>query len=246
VIEKKINYIWFGGKNKTKEIIKCIDSWKKYLPDYEIIEWNENNFNMSEEIKNNKFFRECLKKKLWAFMSDYARIKILYKYGGIYMDTDIEIIKNIDNILENDFFAGYEDEGTINFAILGCVPKHEIMKKLLEFYETEIWKSNMFLIPSILTELLKRQYGNNLNNIKGLRIYSQDYFYPYRYNEKFTKTCITSNTCAIHWWSKTWGKNINVYYLKYKHYSFIVRNIKYLCKILNVYFYKKKETIDVE
>lgn len=101
MIEKKIHYVWFG-KNKPLKVLKCIDSWKKYLPDYEIIEWNEKNFDIEKEMKENRFFRECYKRKLWAFVADYVRVKVLYKYGGIYFDTDIEVLKSFDPLLDNE------------------------------------------------------------------------------------------------------------------------------------------------
>lgn len=237
MIEKKIHYIWFGG-NKQKEVLRCIESWRKNLPEYEIIEWNENNFDLETEMKECKFLRECYKRKLWAFLSDYVRLKVLYQHGGIYLDTDIEIIKNIDDLLDVDFFTGYENEEIISFGILGCIPKHKIIKKMIDFYNDKIWNSDMYIITSILTEILKEEYGDKIHGTPNIRIYPKEYFYPYNHDEKFKKECLTENTYTIHWWGKSWGKNPKVYFLKYKHLSFWKRYPKHFCKLIN--FYTKK------
>jgi len=139
MIEKKIHYVWFGNA-KPEKVLKCIESWKKNLPDYEIIEWNETNFDVEEELKNNKFFRECYKRQLWAFVADYVRVKILYNYGGIYLDTDMEIIKDISSLLNSDLFLGYENEDTMSFGIVGVIPKHKVFEKMYEFYQNEIFQ----------------------------------------------------------------------------------------------------------
>lgn len=234
MIEKKIHYIWFGG-NKPKEVLRCIESWKEKLPEYEIIEWNEKNFDLENEMKECKFLRECYKRKLWAFLSDYVRLKVLYQHGGIYLDTDIEIIKNLDDLLDTDFFTGYENEKIISFGILGCKPEDKIIKKMIDFYNGEIWNSDMYIITGILTKILKEEYGAKLHETPNLKIYPTKYFYPYNHDEEFTEECLTENTYAIHWWGKSWGKNPRVYFLKYKHMPFWKKYPKHLCKLINVY-----------
>ena len=140
MIEKKIHYIWFGNE-KNQKVKSCIESWKKYLPEYQIIEWSERNIDIDSLKKENKFFKECYDRKLWAYVADYLRVKILYEEGGIYLDTDIEIIKDISPLLENDLFLGFENKNEINMAIVGTVVNHKIFKRMLEFYSNEIWKS---------------------------------------------------------------------------------------------------------
>lgn len=234
MIEKKIHYIWFGG-NKPKEVLKCIESWRKNLPEYEIVEWNENNFDLEKEMKECKFLRECYKRKLWAFLSDYVRLEVLYQHGGIYLDTDIEIIKNLDDLLDTDFFTGYENEEIISFGILGCTPKHKVIERMLNFYNNQIWNSDMYIITSILTEILKEEYGDKIFKTPEIKIYPKEYFYPYNHDEEFSKECLTENTYAIHWWGKSWGKNPKVYFLKYKHLPLWKRYPKHFCKLINVY-----------
>ena len=235
MIEKKIHYIWFGN-SKPEKVLKCIESWKKFLLDYEIIEWNEKNFDVEKEMKENKFFKECYQRKLWAFVSDYVRVKVLYENGGIYLDTDMEVIKNLDPLLDTELFLGYENENVLSFGIVGTIPKNIVFKKFLEFYQNEIWKSPLYIVTGILTKILKEEYKESEKiNEKKLKIYPKEYFYPYNHDEEFTEKCLTENTYGIHWWGKSWGKNPKVYFLKYKHLPWWKRYPKHLCKLINIY-----------
>ncbi|MGL5053556.1 MAG: glycosyltransferase family 32 protein [Cetobacterium sp.] len=227
MIEKKIHYIWFGGEKPLK-IEKLIKSWSERLPDYEIIEWNEFNIDINKELEENKFFRECYNRKMWAFASDYIRVKIMYEFGGIYLDTDMEILKSLDTFLKDDFFIGKEDEKTISFGIVGAKKNHIFFKKMLQFYDDEIWKSKLYIVTSIASYIFKK-YPKELENTK---IYEADYFYPYSQDEELTEEHITENTYAIHHWGKSWKKNSNIYFLKYKHLKSPIRQIKILCKII--------------
>lgn len=234
MIEKKIHYIWFG-KEKPEKVLKCIESWRKFLPEYEIIEWNEKNFDVEKELKENKFFKECYKRELWAFVSDYVRVKVLYENGGVYLDTDMEIIKNLDPLLDAELFLGYENDSVLSFGIMGTIPKNIVFKKFLEFYQNEIWNSPLYIVTGILTKILKEEYGNKLFETSGIKIYPKEYFYPYNHDEEFTEKCLTENTYGIHWWGKSWGKNPKVYFLKYKHLPWWKKYPKHLCKLINVY-----------
>lgn len=238
MIEKKIHYIWFGSE-KNKKVKSCIESWKKYLPEYQIIEWNERNIDIASLKKENKFFKECYDRKLWAYVADYLRVKILYEEGGIYLDTDIEIIKDISPLLENDLFLGFENKNEINMAIVGTVVNHKIFQRMLEFYSNEIWRSELYVITNILTKILKEEYGENLDLKKEkITIYPREYFYPYGPNEEFKEECITSNTYAIHWWGKSWIENPERYFLKYKHLPIYERVLRYNGKKLEYIFHK--------
>lgn len=236
MIEKKIHYVWFGG-DKPEKVLKCISSWKNLLPEYEIIEWNEKNFDIEKEMRENKFFRECYKRKLWAFVSDYIRVKVLYEYGGIYLDTDMEIIKDITPLLNTKLFLGYENEYTMSFGIVGTVARNDVFKKFIEFYEEEIWHSPLHIVTGIFTKILTEKYSDIPNISKEeVVVYPREYFYPYNHDEEFTEECITSNTYAIHWWGKSWGKNPKVYFLKYKHLPWWKKYPKHMCKLINYYF----------
>ena len=129
-IPKIIHYCWFGGNAKPDIVKKCIISWKNKLPDYEIIEWNENNF----PINDFKFAKDAYDLKKWAFVSDYCRVWILYNYGGIYLDTDMEVLKSLDIFLEHRSFGGIEYNRQINMAIWGCHSKDIFMEQLLNIY----------------------------------------------------------------------------------------------------------------
>lgn len=238
MIDKKIHYIWFGNKQKPKKVLKCIESWKKNLPDYEIIEWNEETFNIEAERKNNKFLDECYKRKLWAFVADYVRVKILYEQGGIYMDTDIEVIKDLTPLLNTQLFCGIEYKNEKGFAILGSCKKHKVLEKMLKFYENDVWNSSDFIITDILTKTIDNLYGKKIRKNEEITIYPTTYFYPFKYGEKFTPDCLTENTYTIHWWEQSWGSNPKIYFLKYKHYPIIIKQIKHACKLFSFYIKK--------
>ena len=226
MIPKKIHYIWLGKNSYPNLMDICINSWREKLPEYEIIEWNEENLNFYEEIEKNRFLKECYNRKLWAFLSDYFRIKVLYEEGGVYLDTDMQIIKNIDKLLSNDFFIGAESEKVISAGIIGVIPKHPLMKKILEFYSVAIWNEPIFTIPDIITRVINREYDFQINEditkITGsMVIYPPRYFYPYHFTEEFKRECIKDDTYGIHWWGKSWTQKKNLsklYFLEFKHY----------------------------
>lgn len=130
-IPKVIHYVWFGRNPKSKIVQKCIASWHKYCPEYKIIEWNETNYN----VKKNQYMYEAYKAKKWAFASDYARYDIIYKYGGIYLDTDVELIANMDEFLRNHMFMGFlEDRRVASGLGFGSVAGNPILKDILQYY----------------------------------------------------------------------------------------------------------------
>ena len=114
MIPKKIHYCWFGRGEKPKLAKKCIESWKKYCPDYEIVEWNEDNF----DINQNEYTKYCYNNKKFAFLSDYARLMVVYKEGGIYFDTDVEVVRSFDDLLNNKAFVGFETDEYVKAAEL--------------------------------------------------------------------------------------------------------------------------------
>ncbi|WP_300282802.1 glycosyltransferase [Peptacetobacter sp.] len=218
MIPKKIHYVWIGGPKGNLENI-CINSWKEKLPEYEIIEWNEKNFDIEKEIKGKKFLEECYKQKLWAFIADYIRLKVLYDQGGLYMDTDMQILKDLTPLMEeNRLFLGYESKDYINGAIIGVEAKHPFIKDVLDFYDDDIMKCKLYTIPMIITHILNEKYKKiDRNNFsEGIKAYDEEYFYPFGFKENYTDECITENTYGIHWWGKTWVKKRN-YFLESKH-----------------------------
>ena len=208
MIPKVINYCWFGGKEKPKEVVKCIESWKKFCPDYEIIEWNETNY----DINKNEYTKRTYEGKKWAFFTDYARLDIIYEYGGIYLDTDVELIKSLDDLLNCEGYMGMEQIGTVATGLgFGAIKNHPFIKKNKEFFENEkniisndghLYK---IICVKITTKLLKAEGlkdENKIQKISDLVIYPPDYFCPLKMGTN--KLNITLNTYSIHHYSATW------------------------------------------
>ena len=169
MIPKKIHYCWFGGNPLNDLGKKCLASWKKYFPDYEMIEWNESNF----DINCCQYVKEAYEAKKWAFVSDYARFKILYEQGGVYFDTDVEVIKSFDDILKEGNFMGCENEtSAVNPGLgLAVAPGLGVIKEILEDYEKASFLNadgslDLTTIVTRTTNKLK-QYGlQDINEIQ--------------------------------------------------------------------------------
>lgn len=207
MIPKIIHYIWFGNRPKTKKIEKCIQSWKKHCPDYEIIEWNEENF----DINCNKFLKEAYDSGNFAFASDVARLFVLFEYGGIYVDADVELLKNLDDLLQNEAFVGFEIDEYVNSGqMMGSVKGNSLIKEHIEKYNSISFSKcadiTKITCPHILTNLLI-QKGFEPNGkeqiIEGLHIYPQDYFNPF--NNMTGKLTKTDNSYSIHWSAHSWA-----------------------------------------
>ena len=161
MIPKKIHYVWVGGNPKSKDIERCIKTWKKHLPDYEIIEWNENNF----DINSNQYVKKAYEHKKWAFVSDYIRMYAIYNYGGIYFDTDVLVLDNLDEFLHNEAFIGYEDDNYPFTAVFGAVKGHSLIKHILEMYDNISFdKENVITNTEMVKKLLIEQYNCKLGN----------------------------------------------------------------------------------
>lgn len=208
-MEKKyIHYCWFGDKPLPKLAKKCIKSWKKFLPDYEIIKWSEENVN----LEDCPFMKEAYENKKWAFVADYARTLALNEFGGIYLDTDMEITKNIDQLIEKGPFLGVEDTGKIACGVWYEDKKdsflsRELLKKYRGFKKFDVDNMSSYSIPLLITEILEKcGFEYNHKEIQKLDhniyIYPRDYFYPYSYN--WENNMFTNNTCMIHYYDASW------------------------------------------
>ena len=209
-IPKKIHYCWFGGNPLPKSAIKCMNTWKKYCPDYEIIEWNESNF----DIGCNEYCQAMSEQKKWAFLTDYVRLKIIYENGGIYLDTDVQVIKSLDNLLKNGAYMGVENTGLVATGLgFAAEAGHLFIRKNMEYYEKLTDFKEIRSCPWITTELLG-EYGykrgcQDIQHIAGLIIYPEEYLCPK--NERTGLTKITKNTYSIHqfdasWFEESWKK----------------------------------------
>lgn len=205
---KKIHYCWFGGKKLPKSVEDCIKTWKKFLPDYEIKEWNEKNF----DINSFPFVKEAYDNKKWAFVSDYVRIYALYTEGGLYLDTDVKILKDPGEILNKEMVLGYEDSGYVGTAMISVnKPNNKYLKEILDYYnkikhfEPEIMYN--YANPVIITKILKNYESvTDENGVKifdnNIYVYPRDYFYPINYN--YSEKLYTENTCMVHLFKATW------------------------------------------
>lgn len=230
MIPKKIHYCWFGGNSLPELALKCIESWKKFCPDYEIIEWNENNF----DINCCDYVKEAYAAKKWAFVSDYARFKILYEYGGLYFDTDVEMIKPFNDIVSNGGFMGRERGHDFMVAPglgLGAEPHSKLIGEFLEAYHSRHFvlsdgSLNLKTVVDYTTELLKK-YGlkttNEIQKIEGITIYPQEYFCPMDYDTG--ELNISPETHSIHRYTASWHSKSEkcADLLKHKYIRFMPR-----------------------
>ena len=211
-IPKVIHYCWFGGGIIPSRLQTYIDGWKKLLPEYEIVEWNEKNYDYTK----NEYMFSAYKNKKWGFVSDYARIDIVYNKGGIYLDTDVELIRKPDDLLYNDAYIGFERLSTVNTgAGFAAKKKFHILKDILDFYKerefvNEKDPNKMILCPVYETEILKKhglKTDGNFQIVDGMTVYPVEYF-----NAKSlysNKLKITDRTISIHHCTWTWAGEKN-------------------------------------
>lgn len=218
MIPKIIHYCWFGRNPLPQSAEECIASWKKFLPDYEIKEWNEDNF----DVNITTYTSEAYKARKFAFVSDYARFWILYNYGGLYFDTDVEILKPLDDIISRGGFMGMEkvegstfdnfEEGTVlvNAGLgLGVEKGHPLYKEILDVYNKKHYigwngKFTGTVVTTTTNILLKKTKleKDKITEIEGIFIYPDEYFDPMNYYTKEIK--ITEKTRTIHKYATTW------------------------------------------
>jgi len=208
MIPRKIHYCWFGQGNMADSIQMCIDSWIKHLPEYELVLWNEENF----DVNSNPYVKEAYEAKKFAFVTDYVRLYSLYEYGGIYMDTDVEVIKSLDPFLHHRAFTGCENEFSCVTGTMAAEAKHPWIEKLLSYYE-----GRNFILPDgsfdlttnteIITNFTKKEYNwkpeNAHQKLKDdLHIYPFDFFCAKV--PAYRNLYITENTHTIHHFSGSW------------------------------------------
>lgn len=218
MIPKVIHYCWFGRNPLPELAIKCIKSWKRYLPDYEIKEWNEDNF----DVNSIPYIAEAYAAQKYAFVSDYARFWILYKHGGIYFDTDVEVIQPLSDIIEKGPFMGLENNGdsrirpTIAPGLgIGANPGMPLLKELIDSYRERHFEyhKNIRLMQTVVhftTDLFIKkgfQFTGQIQCIDNFWIYPSEFFCPI--NVTTGKIKITKNTRTIHHYAATWTENNN-------------------------------------
>ena len=206
-IPKTIHYCWFGGKPKPELAEKCIRSWKKYCPDFEILEWNEHNFDVSESPG---YVQQAYACKRWAFVSDYVRLKALTEMGGVYMDTDVEVIRPLDPYLNHRAFAGFEHPERVQTGLLACEPQFPLFLDFLAHYDTasflkEDGSVDITTNVEVLTNLCVQRglVGNDrFQIVDGLAVYPREVFCPVDFDTEKLKR--TRKTVTIHWFAGSW------------------------------------------
>ena len=210
-IPKIIHYCWVGGNPKPQSVLYCIESWKRCCPDYEIREWNETNYDFTK----NEYMRQAYEAKKWGFVPDYARLDIVYEHGGIYLDTDVEMVRSFDHLLENECFFGFEDTGDGKNYVncghgFGAVPFHDAVRDARDLYEHLSFTNadgslNLLASPYYTTQAL-RQMGlvqeNRDQQLPGVQVYASDVLCPKNFRTgKVTKTI---RTVSIHHFTASW------------------------------------------
>jgi mannosyltransferase OCH1-like enzyme len=210
-IPKVIHYCWFGNGKMPAIAEKCIRSWKKYCPDYEIICWNEKNFDLTQ----NRYMREAYEAGKWAFVSDFARLKIIYDHGGIYLDTDVELLRSPEPLLEGGGFMGFDENGIVATGLgFGAEPGNEIIGEFLKDYEDIPFvlpdgSFDLMPCPDRNTMALKR-LGMDMENthqiFKGIEFLPREYLCPMDYCTG--RKTITPNTYSIHHYCASWTSKV--------------------------------------
>ena len=209
MIPKVIHYCWFGKNPLPNMAIKCIESWKKYCPDYVIKEWNEDTF----DIESVTYVKQAYENRKWAFVSDYVRLYALVNEGGIYMDTDVELIKSLDMFLDLEAFSGFESTGNIPTGLMAAERGQSLFEEFLHDYDKECFINEdgtlemTTNVQRITKTCLKYnlKLDNSLQTINGFTLYPMDYFCPKDAVTK--KLTITNNTVAIHHFDGSWMPN---------------------------------------
>ena len=205
-IPKVIHYCWFGPDPIPAEVENCLHSWKKAMPDYQIIQWNTQNFDVTQCA----YTRQAFAAGKYAFVADYARLYILYQYGGIYLDSDVEVLKSLEPFMTDEAFTGFESRELIAAWIMASVKGQPMFKYFLDYYQdrTFVGENGQYdMTPNtmIITAICQK-HGLILNNseqsIQKLHIYPVTYFCPRRPYEN--KENFSEKTCTIHYFSGSW------------------------------------------
>lgn len=235
MIPKIIHYCWFGQGTKPDSFYAYLETWKEKMPDYTIKEWNEDNF----DIHCCKYVEQAYQARKFAFVSDYARIYALYKEGGIYFDTDVEVRKPFDVLLNNHFFIGYECKDKLGTSVIGSECGFWLLKEILQHYRNssfirEDGSANLLTNTDLLSRII-RENGIALDNltktVNGISLYDFTYFSPY--SSLTNKMVKSANTFSIHWFSGSWFPK---YYLVERAFwkKLHLRNFKILLRCMNL------------
>ena len=206
-IPKILHYCWFGGKPKPPLAEKCIRSWRKFCPDFEIREWNESNFDL-EQVP--AYVRQAYEAGRWAFVTDYVRLRALTEVGGVYLDTDVEIVRPLDPFLKHEAFAGFEHLERVQTGVLACRKGFPLFQEFLAYYDTAVFRRpdgsmDTTTNVEILTGICRKKglvFNDTFQVVDGLAVYPREVFCPVDYDTMKLKK--TRKTVTIHWFSGSW------------------------------------------
>lgn len=226
MIPKTIHYCWFGHNPLPEKARRCIDSWRRYMPDYEILEWNEDNF----DVNSIPYTAEAYAAGKYAFVSDYARFRILYEHGGLYFDTDVEVIRSFDDIIARGAFMGFENDctpsrmGDVAPGLgLGVEAAHPLYKAFLDYYSHLRFidgkgRPDFTTIVAYTTDVLIRHGLENrpgIQTVDGITIYPAEYFNPFEWKTGLPRP--TQHTHSIHWYEQSWKSPYSKMWQKTKY-----------------------------
>lgn len=221
-IPKVVHYCWFGGKPLPPDALKCIESWKKFFPDYEIKQWDESNF----DVNIIPYTSEAYSIGMYAFVSDYARMWVLYHHGGVYFDTDVEVIRQFDDILSEGGFMGFETKEFVNPGLGMALPKGSdiALGVMAEFEKTKFLNEDgsfnaKGIVPITTKELLSKGLKQNgeFQTIDEISVYPIDWLNPL--DDATGRLKKTENTHSIHWYLKSWIKPRNRFHVFIAHFT---------------------------
>lgn len=191
-IPKVIHYVWVGSARQPKIVTQCIDSWKRYAPEYELRLWNEENSPM-----DHPYVQEMYRQKKWAFVSDYIRFWVLEREGGIYLDTDMELLKSIDDLLAHGVVLGRSNDGFVACGFVGAVPHHPLMQEVLRFYDTDTSFSIANSSPKVMTRVLEE------GSFDDVCVLEPKFLYPCDDGKPCTDA-MRRDAYATHHWAESW------------------------------------------
>jgi mannosyltransferase OCH1-like enzyme len=204
MIPKKIHYCWFGPNPLPGMVVKCIKTWQDKLPDFELCLWKEENSPMQIP-----FVQEAYASNYFAFVSDYVRFWALYKHGGIYLDTDMFVVRSFNDLLNNEIFFGWETDQKTNLScgIIGATPENTFIASIIKHYKGLHF--SIATIPDLVIPRIVSKCYDDYELKEQIVVYPYDYFYPFPYREKEAVSSFmkyrTQNTYAIHLWNISWG-----------------------------------------
>lgn len=227
MIPKRIHYFW-DGPEPSALVKKCMQSWVRHLPEFQVMHWS-----LANAPWDSPYLELAKRKKAWAYISDYVRLKCLQEYGGVYLDTDVEVVRNFSPLLKAGLFMGLESPNKINAAVMGSVPHHPFLECLLDELDQEAEQEGKIRpvpIPLKLTRVFHELYPTKADIPPDVHLHPQEYFYPfnpYAHQQALKQLMfadIKESTFAIHHWERSWGSDFLLDSMKQLLYGYVVSN----------------------